>query len=82
MLLENEADALTKAQMDNLTDLHSLLKAVIRIADKTHKEVAKVLNPDQQFLMPTIIENRKNNLKEKVAVLVDSLWYELEHPQS
>ncbi|MBK1876828.1 hypothetical protein [Pelagicoccus mobilis] len=78
-LLDEEADQIVELQAANVGDLSAMLAGSIEIGFKTHDELAKIFNEDQQFLIPMIESARKESLKERVSMHVETLWYHQEN---
>ena len=78
-LLSDEADQIDKIQMENYDDLGYGIYLIIQLADDTHKKLGAILSDEQHYIIPTIVEKRKEMLKHRLDLFVDGLWYKVEN---
>ena len=79
VLLHDEADALDKIQMENYNDLGYAIYYVIKLADETHKKLGSILSDEQHYIIPGIVERRKEMLQDRMDLWLDGLWYKVEN---
>ncbi len=79
-LLNEEADKLEAIHLREFADLEYMMRNTVKLAHETHQKLYDILDEDQQYIIPYIVENRQEQLRNRLEIWMDSLWYEVEHP--